>query len=200
MKKNILAALSIATIMSASMGLTSCGNKSNAAFEIPEGGFDTKTQVEITFYSSQGEKLWEVTGEAIKEFQTIYPNIMVDHQRIGSYDDVRDQTTTELSVNEGPDMVYCYPDHIALYNKKKAVVTLDNLINDTTTDADGNLLYGLTKDQQDDFIEGFWNEGKQFGDGKMYTLPFSKSTEVLYYNKTFFDANNIAVPKTWDEM
>ena len=31
----------------------------------------------------------------------------------------------------------------------------------------------------------------------MYTLPFSKSTEVLYYNKTFFDANNLSVPDHW---
>ena len=40
----------------------------------------------------------------------------------------------------------------------------------------------------------------QFGDGKMYTLPLSKSTEVLYYNKTFFEANGLSVPTTWDEL
>ena len=34
----------------------------------------------------------------------------------------------------------------------------------------------------------------------MYTMPFSKSTEVLYYNKTFFDANGLTVPTTWEEM
>jgi multiple sugar transport system substrate-binding protein len=34
----------------------------------------------------------------------------------------------------------------------------------------------------------------------MYTMPLSKSSEVLYYNKTFFDANGLSVPKTWDEM
>jgi multiple sugar transport system substrate-binding protein len=34
----------------------------------------------------------------------------------------------------------------------------------------------------------------------MYMLPFSKSTEVLYYNKTFFEENNLTVPTTWDEM
>ena len=31
-------------------------------------------------------------------------------------------------------------------------------------------------------------------------MPFSKSTVVLYYNKTFFDANGLKVPTTWDEM
>ena len=34
----------------------------------------------------------------------------------------------------------------------------------------------------------------------MYTLPLSKSTEVLYYNKTFFDEHNLTVPTTWDEL
>ena len=43
-------------------------------------------------------------------------------------------------------------------------------------------------------------EGQQFGDGLMYTMPLSKSTEVLYYNKTFFEANDLKVPTTWDEM
>lgn len=59
---------------------------------------------------------------------------------------------------------------------------------------------GLTAEQQADFIEGYYNEGRQFGDGLMYTMPFSKSTEVLYYNKTFFDANGIEVPTTWEEL
>ena len=35
---------------------------------------------------------------------------------------------------------------------------------------------------------------------KFYSLPFNKSTEVLYYNKTFFEENNLTVPTTWDEM
>ena len=34
----------------------------------------------------------------------------------------------------------------------------------------------------------------------MYTMPLSKSTEVLYYNKTFFEENDLAVPNTWAEM
>lgn len=31
----------------------------------------------------------------------------------------------------------------------------------------------------------------------MYSLPFSKSTELLYYNETFFTENNIQVPTHW---
>ncbi|MFC2821518.1 MAG: extracellular solute-binding protein, partial [Spirochaetales bacterium] len=36
--------------------------------------------------------------------------------------------------------------------------------------------------------------------GLMYTMPLSKSTEVLYYNKTFFDRNGLTIPTTWAEM
>ena len=67
--------------------------------------------------------------------------------------------------------------------------------------ADGTTeILGFTDAQKADFIEGYYNEGKQFGDNLMYTLPLSKSTEVLYYNKTFFEENNLSVPTTWEEM
>ena len=59
---------------------------------------------------------------------------------------------------------------------------------------------GLTDAQKADFIDVYYNEGKSFGDGKMYTLPMTKSTEVMYYNKTFFAQHNLTVPTTWDEM
>ena len=69
------------------------------------------------------------------------------------------------------------------------------------TRADGTTeILGLTDEQKADFIEGYYEEGRQYGDGLMYTMPFSKSTEVLYYDKTFFEANGIAVPTTWEEM
>ena len=191
--KKLLFALSLASILT-TVSVASCGatGLANVDFEVPEGGFDTETPVEITFYSTMGDALQKTFNVYLEEFHELYPNITVNHEQPGSYDDVRDQIKTELSNGLHPNLAYCYPDHVALYNKAKGVIALDKLIKDRE--------YGLTREQQDDFIEGYWNEGKQFGDGKMYTLPFSKSTEVLYYNKTFFDANNLKVPTTWDEM
>ena len=102
-----------------------------------------------------------------------------------------------------PNIAYCYPDHVALYNLAGAVATLDDLIDSQieVARADGSTeILGLTDEQKADFIAGYYEEGRQFGDGLMYTLPFSKSTEVLYYNKTFFDEHGLTVPTTWDEM
>ena len=171
-------------------------------FEVPEGGYDG-SEVTITFYHTMGSNLTDVLENYIAEFNKLYPNIHLVHTKIGGYDDVRDQISTEITTGAQPNIAYCYPDHVALYNLAGSVITLDSLINSTVevTRADGTKeTLGLTKDQIADFIEGYYNEGKQFGDGLMYTMPLSKSTEVLYYNATFFAEHNLTPPTTWEEM
>ena len=176
--------------------------KGTPNFTVPEGGYDG-SEVTITFYHTMGANLKPVLDSYIEKFNELYPNITVISESVGGYDDVRDQIKTEITVGNQPNVAYCYPDHVALYNMAKAVTTLDNLIESdiTVTRADGTTeTLGLTAEQKADFIEGFYNEGAQFGDGLMYTMPFSKSTEVLYYNKTFFEENKLKVPTTWDEL
>ena len=171
-------------------------------FVVPEGGYDGSA-VTIKFYNTMGTNLTPVLDAYIVEFNKLYPNITVEYTSVGSYDDCRDQISTEITVGNQPNIAYCYPDHVALYNLAKAVATLDELIKsqETVTLADGTTeVLGLTDAQIADFIPAYYEEGKQFGDGLMYTMPMSKSTEVLYYNKTFFDANGISVPTTWDEL
>ena len=193
--KKIVSLLLAAILMIGMMStLAGCNNGSKVAadFVMPEGGFDTTKPVTIVFYHQMGAQLQEILNTAIEDFNKIYPNITVEHKTYGDYNGVRDQIKTEISVGDQPNMAYCYPDHVALYNVAGAVQTLDILINDPT--------YGFTAEQIADFIPAYYNEGKAFGDGKMYTLPISKSTEVLYYNKTFFDKWGLSVPTTWEEM
>ncbi len=203
MKKVILSVVLCLTLLLNCLTMFSCGNaKRIDSFEIPDGGYDG-SEVTITFYHTMGQNLRDVLDRYIVEFNKLYPNITVQHEQIGDYDDVRNQIKTEITVGNQPNIAYCYPDHVALYNLAGAVITLDDLIASDIeiTRADGTTeILGLTDDQINDFIQGYYNEGKQFGDDKMYTLPLSKSTEVLYYNKTFFEANNLTVPTTWDEM
>ena len=169
---------------------------------VPDEGYDGSA-VTITFYHTMGQNLNSVLDEYIAEFNKLYPNITVEWTQVGGYNDVRDQIKTEITVGNQPNIAYCYPDHVALYNKAQAVQTLDELIANKAevTRADGTTeIMGLTEEQIADYIEGFYAEGASFGDGLMYTLPFSKSTEVLYYNKTFFEENKLEVPTTWDEL
>ena len=209
MKKRLISMVLLAAMLVSVVALAGCGNKggnggnSTADFVIPESGFSVDTEVTITFYNTMGANLSAVLEAYIAEFNELYPNITVVSENVGSYDDVRDRISTEITVGNQPNIAYCYPDHVALYNLAKAVSTLDNLINSEieVAHADGTSeILGLTAEQKADFIEGYYNEGKQFGDGLMYTMPLSKSTEVLYYNKTFFEENNLTVPTTWEEM
>ena len=212
MKK--IVALLLALTMLLSMGLLAgcesnptgnTGNTGNSTgnFEIPAEGFDTTKEITISFYNTMGSNLRTVLDAYIEQFNEMFPNVTIEVTQVGGYDDVRDQINTELTVGNQPNIAYCYPDHVAMYNLTGKVVVLDDLINSTVevTHADGTTeVLGLTQAQIDDFIAGYYEEGKQFGDGLMYTLPMSKSTEVLYYNKTFFEENNLTVPSTWEEL
>lgn len=182
-------------------GSTTGGNTPDVTPSEAEG-YDGSA-VTIRFYHTMGSNLSDVLNDYIAEFQKLYPNITISHEQVGGYDDVREQISTEITVGNQPNIAYCYPDHVAMYNIAKAVVALDSLIDSdvVVVRADGTEeIMGLTDDQIDDFIAGYYNEGKQFGDGKMYTLPLSKSTEVLYYNETFFNEHGLTPPTTWDEM
>ena len=170
--------------------------------EIKDEGYDG-SEVTIVFYHTMGQNLRNVLELYIEEFNKIYPNITIVHEQVGGYDDVRNQISTEITVGNQPNIAYCYPDHVATYNISKAVYPLDSLIDsmEVAVRGDGTKeIMGLSQKQINDFIEGYYNEGKEFGDGKMYTLPLSKSTEVLYYNVDFFNKHGLTPPTTWDEM
>ena len=206
-KKNLIGCLvALATIAT----LSGCGGRATTGkinFTIPEGGYDGSA-VTVTFYHTMGStNLQPVLDKYIEKFNESFPNITIKHEQIGGYDEVRDKIKEEISIGQQPSMAYCYPDHVALYNKAKGVVTLDQFIDDTKTYTAVNAAgeefeytFGLTQAEKDNFIEGYYQAGAAYGDGLMYSMPFSKSTEVLYYNKTFFTENNLTVPTTWDEM
>ncbi len=207
MKKILLSVLLVAVLLLNVVAIAACNGSGNGggaqAPVVGENATYSGNEVEIVFYHTMGQNLSTVLDQYIVEFNKLYPNIKIVHSQEGGYDDVRDKIATELTVGDQPNIAYCYPDHVALYNLSGAVVKLDNLINNTNvlTRGDGTTeQIGLTQAQIDDFVDGYYNEGKQFGDGFMYTMPLSKSTEVLYYNKDVFAKHNLQVPTTWDEL
>ena len=160
-------------------------------YEIPNGGYDG-SPVTIKFYHQMGAALQQILNDAIYEFNKLYPNISIEHQAISSYDDLTKQLSQDTSMSDTPNLAYCNPEQIALFHQYGSLIALDHLMGDETL--------GFTNAQLSDFIPGFLEEGRQFGDGSMYSLPISKSTDVLYYNKTFFDEHGLTVPTTWNEM
>ena len=194
MKKLISIILTLTLVVTMVATLAACNTKTPPNFDVPEGGYDG-SNVTLTFYHTMGQNYQKILDDYIIEFNELYPNITVEHSQIGGYDEVRKQIQTEVGNGQGPNIAYCYADHVALYNRSNVVAHLDNLIDSEIADGDGIL--GLTDKQKEDFIESYYNEGAGFGDDHMYMLPFSKSTELMYYNKDFFAANKLELPDHW---
>ncbi len=205
----VLMAGVMACALTASIALTTgCNGSKIYDFEMPEGGYDGR-EVEITFANTTGQNLASVVDAAIERFNVLYPNIKVNvDNTTKDWDDFSDKIATQISGGKQPNVAFCYSDHVALYNQANAVLPLDDYFlpgngfeNMTVKHDDGTEEpLGLTQAQVDDYIDAFYKEGAIYGDNKTYTLPFAKSTEVMFYNKTFFDANNLTVPTTWDEL
>ena len=192
MKKIISSILTAAMLLALCLGsFAGCGSKPQAiTFELPDA-LDTSRQINITLYHMLGAELRKIMDQAIADFNEIYPNINIQHTSYGDYDGVKDQVKNELTVGAQPNLAYCYPDHVAFYNISGAVQPLDVFLNSQ---------YGYSEQEKADLGDRFFNEGRVFGDGNTYTMPIMRSTEVLFYNKTFFEANNLQVPETWEEM
>ena len=203
MKKFLVSLLLLVAMMLNIVAMTACNGGGDidindamdrvdsAGYAVPENGYDG-SEVTITFYHTMSATALQPTLDLyIEDFNKLYPNIHIEHKQVGGYDDVVDQIKTELTAGNQPNIAYCYPDHVALYNKARAVVPLDNFINSTITVTDNKgqtSILGLTDEQKADFIKGYYDEGAVYDQrGTMYTLPLSKSTEALYYNKTFFE-------------
>lgn len=178
------------------------GSGTGVTVTIPEGGYDGSKQT-IKFYHSMGQRLEPGFNAAVARFNKLYPNITIEASKQGGYDDVLKNISTELMANTHPSLAYCYQDHVAYYNNYGAVTTLDELIASDiviTRDDGTTETLGLTDEQISNFIPSYYEEGRVFGDGLMYTLPLYKSTELFYYNKDFFTKHNLTPPTTWDEL
>ena len=167
--------------------LASCGGNSG-------GGKTDGDVIEINYWHGNGAAL-ETALEKIKaNFEAKYEGkYKVNLVKYGGYDNLRDTLAAAISSGDTPTAAQTYPDHVALYLYGEALQSLDKYIN--------NPEYGMSKEEQAQFIEGFWNEGTIYdAAGTRYALPFNKSTEVMFYNKTIFEKYGWSVPQTWDEV
>ncbi len=192
------------------------------AFAGCSGGSDYEHT--IVFYSSQGDDLSKVTDSAIKAFESKYPGWTVEHSQPGGYNEVLNKVRGDLTAGLQPDLAYCYADHVAQYIDTKTVVDMNKYLTSsesyTYTVGDNTKTIeriGFSEADKANFIEGYFNEGMavNFGghkaagyeDDALLTLPFVKSTELLYYNPDALielgevDENGKAAPPTtWDKL
>lgn len=204
MKKSLLLILTALLILFS----TSChGRKFVSNFELPES-FDETQKHELTFWAKNDSNPTQrrVLEKAISDFEKIYPNISIEIGHYSSYPDLYKAILQNIGTNTTPNVAVAYPDHVASYLQNPSlVIRLNELMN--------NPKYGLGGTEikfdgpsSSDLIEQYVNEGLVRADGAsyLYTLPFMRSTECLYVNKTWLDEHNIPMPTnnifSWDEI
>ncbi len=175
------------------------GTKGMADFVIPES-FDESRTYEITFWAKNDTNLTQVAiyKQAIADFEALYPNIQVSLKLYTDYGRIYNDVITNISTNTTPNVCITYPDHIATYlTGSNTVVPLDELLVHETYGLGGSAVR-FDAPSRDQIIPQFLGEGS-IG-GKIYALPFMRSTEACYINKTFVERLGYTIPEdlTWD--
>ena len=180
--------------------LSGChGSRGVNEFTVPES-FDTSKKMEIVFWAKNdtNKTQTDIYSKAISDFEALYPNITVNMRLYTDYGKIYNDVITNIATKTTPNVCITYPDHIATYMTGEGVVVpLDDLL------ADGR--YGLGGSEvafdgptMEEMIPKFLEECR-IGD-YLYAVPYMRSTEACYVNKTFVEALGYSLPEvlTWD--
>lgn len=180
--------------------LTGChGIKTAPAFEIPES-FDESKNYEITCWAKNDTNMTQVDiyHKTIEDFEAIYPNIKVNLRLYTNYGYIYNDVITNLATDTTPNVCITYPDHIATYLAgENTVVPLEELMKNADYGLGGKKVK-FDSPKTEEIVPQFLNEGK-IG-GIQYALPYMRSTEACYVNKTYVEKLGFELPETltWD--
>ena len=168
-------------------------------YELPEA-FDESRTYEISFWAkSDNNKVQTAIYEkAIRDFEALYPNIHVRLKQYFDYGRIYQDVITNISTGTTPNVCITYPDHIATYlTGQDTVVPLDALIADERYGLGGSELR-FDSPTREEIIPQFLGEGVI--DGVQYAIPYMRSTEACYVNKTMLESLGYELPEvlTWD--
>ncbi len=180
--------------------LSAChGARGLNAFVIPEA-FDETRDYEITFWAKNDTNKTQtrIYEKAIADFEKLYPNIKVNLRLYTDYSKIYNDVITNIATNTTPNVCITYPDHIATYlTGTNSVVPLDKLFTHEKYGLGGSMVK-FDSPTKEEIIPQFLEECS-FGE-HFYAVPYMRSTEACYVNKTYVEALGYSLPEvlTWD--
>lgn len=182
------------------LALTACHGKDEVQkFVLPEE-FDTSRNYEISFWAKNDTNMTQVGiyKNAIASFEELYPNIKVNLRLYTDYGKIYQDVLTNIGTNTPPNVCITYPDHIAAYLAgNDIVVPLKDLFSDEKYGLGGSEVK-FDSPAFNEIVPQFLNECAFNGD--YYAIPFMRSTEACYVNKTYVEKLGYTLPEqlTWD--
>ena len=175
MRKRLLAVLMTAVV--ATSAFVGCSKDGSSNADIVT---ELQEPVTIEMWHYMNGKQAETLQEIVDDFNaTNDKGITVNAVGQGNIPDLNKKVITAGQSNTLPAIVNVYPDlATGLINEGK-IVDLAPYINDENV--------GMAEDIKNDFVDAFIAELSQWGEGKVYGMPMTKSTEVVYVNKTLLE-------------
>lgn len=142
------------------------------------------TKTRITFWksphSAHEEQLWQ---PILNGFQQQHPGIQVTHTVIpwGSFDA---KFTAAFASGEPPDVFYMPDEWIPKYASQGQMADLSTIVK--------------SEQLTDNYPAVYWS-GSTYK-GKIYGIPFLAVVQALLVNQSLFEAEGVAIPKTWEEI
>ena len=175
------------------------GAQERNTFQVPEE-FDTSRSYEITFWAKNDTNATQVSiyEQAVADFQALYPNITVNLRLYTDYGKIYNDVITNIATDTTPNVCITYPDHIATYlTGTNSVVPLDTLFDDPKYGLGGSEVR-FDAPSQEEIVPKFLEECMV--NGYHYAIPYMRSTEACYVNKTYVEKLGYTLPETltWD--
>lgn len=162
-------------------------NSDSSTSQTPADG-----KVTINFWHTFGQKVVNALETSVEKFEKLVKEnegtdveIVLGYQ--GGYGDIEDKITKSFGTGTTPTMAIAYPDHVAGYIRSEGgkdgrfVYNIDDFMDDAEIGL-GKQAYLGDKLDKSDFVDAFIDEGTHFTRKGTFTLPYMKSSEVLFYN------------------
>lgn len=175
------------------VGLSACStnnsNSSSSSTKIPTK-INKKTTVNF-WYSLTGTSQ-SALQKLTKDFEKKNPNITIKLQsQGGNYSDLQSKLVSGLqSPKDLPTITQAYPGWLYNAAKNNMLVNLTPYVNNKSVGWGSYKNSGIKK--------ALW-DGANIG-GTQYGVPFNKSVEVLFYNKTLLDKYGVKVPSNMSQL
>lgn len=180
-------------MLSALVALSAAGCGSTAATSTPSQAAQSQaagTKTKVSFWHAMGSSNGDRLNELVDRFNKSQDKIEVVATNQGSYEEEAAKLQTAIAGNNAPDIAQVERGFIEPFATNGILADMNPYLKAA----------GMTKD---DFVQGLMGYSFYNNDGKMYSIPFSRSTPILYYNKDAFKEVGLdpeKAPKTWDEL
>jgi sn-glycerol 3-phosphate transport system substrate-binding protein len=144
---------------------------------------DTPVTIDFYFPEASANNAQAIFEEYAAQFSEMHPDITVNVAYQGAYTDNRTKIQTELAAGEGPDVAVMLATDLFSFIEDGTIVPAQQFIDEM----EGGEEYVA------DFFPAFMLNSVD-EEGTIWSIPFQRSTPILYYNAELFEEEGIENP------